>query len=113
MAFGLKKDGSAFTVLHSFHFPGGEDPLAGFIRDGFGNLFSTTWFGGDDGEGTVYKFENRNGQWIETILHSFLQSCSEGCEPEAGLTIDSNGNLFGTADVGGTRGRGIVFEVSP
>jgi uncharacterized repeat protein (TIGR03803 family) len=31
----------------------------------------------------------------------------------AGLTIDGNGNLYGTAEVGGSLGYGITFEMSP
>jgi len=34
-----------------------------------------------------------------------------GGKPRAGLTIDANGNLFGTTSVGGAFGLGTVFEI--
>jgi uncharacterized repeat protein (TIGR03803 family) len=44
------------TVLYSF--TGGADggqPYAGMVRDGQGNLYGTTHYGGADGAGTVFK----------------------------------------------------------
>src|SRR5207237_10155484 len=57
------------TVLHSFQ--GGTDggsPRAGVIRDGAGNLYGTTTYGGASGYGTVYRID-ASGQ--ETVLDSF------------------------------------------
>lgn len=47
-----------------------------------------------------------------TTLYSCTQggSCSFG--PTGPVIVDSNGNLFGTTQSGGTNGGGVVYEVS-
>lgn len=54
------------------------------------------------------------GAWAqtETILHTFTNG-SDGGSPYAGLAIDSKGNLYGTAQLGGSASAGAVFEISP
>ena len=48
----------------------------------------------------------------ETILYSFTGGADGGL-PMAGLVMDGQGNLFGTASTGGFDGFGVVFEVTP
>jgi uncharacterized repeat protein (TIGR03803 family) len=48
-----------------------------------------------------------------TILHSFGASPADGRHPQAGLIMDSAGNLYGTTYGGGTIGVGTVFKISP
>jgi len=48
----------------------------------------------------------------ETILHSFTNG-SDGGTPYYQLAIDGKGNLYGTAEGGGTDSGGVVFELSP
>ena len=45
-----------------------------------------------------------------TVLHDFTRG-KDGASPEVGLTIDGAGNLFGTANSGGSAGFGTVFEL--
>lgn len=87
-----------FTVLYSF--TGGTDggnPDAGLMRDAAGNLYGTTYAGGDlncippYGCGTVFKVD-KSGR--ETVLHSFTGS--DGFSPYAVLVRDPAGNLYGT-----------------
>ena len=47
-----------------------------------------------------------------TVLYNFAGS-SDGGDPYASLIRDSKGNLYGTADYGGTSFAGVVFEVAP
>ncbi|HEX4077303.1 MAG TPA: choice-of-anchor tandem repeat GloVer-containing protein [Rhizomicrobium sp.] len=47
-----------------------------------------------------------------TVLYNFAGS-SDGGDPFAGLIRDSAGNLYGTADYGGTAFAGAVFKVAP
>jgi uncharacterized repeat protein (TIGR03803 family) len=53
----------------------------------------------------------RSGGWDETLLYSFGGKNNDGYEPEAGLTWDYAGNLYGTAEMGGTHGDGTVYEL--
>jgi uncharacterized repeat protein (TIGR03803 family) len=49
----------------------------------------------------------------ETVLHSFAGG-SDGSAPEAGLTADQSGNLYGTTERGGrAKNWGIVFRLVP
>lgn len=47
-----------------------------------------------------------------TVLYNFAGS-SDGGDPYASLIRDSAGNLYGTADYGGTSFAGVVFKVAP
>src|SRR5580693_865347 len=73
-----------------------------------GNFYGTTTFGGTGGNGTVFKVTPAS---IETVLHSFA-GASDGAEPQAGLVQASDGNLYGTAQFGGTDSDGIVFKIT-
>jgi uncharacterized repeat protein (TIGR03803 family) len=53
-----------------------------------------------------------SAQPTEQILYSFTGGL-DGGEPQAGLVVDSKGNLFGTSSLGGTSCCGTVFELSP
>jgi len=48
----------------------------------------------------------------ETVLHAF-DPLPNGSTPQAALTTDSAGNLYGTTYSGGTYGGGTVFKVKP
>jgi uncharacterized repeat protein (TIGR03803 family) len=98
----------AETVLHAF--TGGADgqfPWASLVIDKHGNLFGTTAFGGDHGDGTVFALD-ANGK--ETVLHSFV-SATDGDAVIAPVILDPAGNLYGTAAEGGPHGDGTVFEI--
>jgi uncharacterized repeat protein (TIGR03803 family) len=91
--------------------PDGSIPTGGLIIDGVGNLYGTTGAGGRYGEGTVYKLTpTKGGTWSEAILYSF--SGADGLEPNAGVTRDQSGNLYGTTVNGGQYGRGVVFKLT-
>jgi len=64
-----------YTILHSFNGKsGGANPQTGVIRDGKGNLYGTTAFGGigpdtneDWGYGTVFQYASGLGPIVETV----------------------------------------------
>ncbi len=98
------------TVLHSF--TGGSDgsePMAGVIRDKAGNLFGTTFAGGDpSSSGIVFKLDAAGN---ETILHRFRER-GDGTGPQTAVIPDGKGNLYGTTSYGGSAGKGVVYEVA-
>ena len=96
------------TVLHSFNKANGENPSGSLIRDSAGDLYGTTYYGGASGNGTVFKLD-ANGK--ETLLHSFTGYPTDGGYPEAGLVMDTEGNLYGTTSSGGTSDYGTVFKL--
>jgi uncharacterized repeat protein (TIGR03803 family) len=96
------------SVLHNFS--GGQDgayPYDGLTEDAFGNFYGTTSSGGVAGQGAVYKLTNHNGSWILTPLHSFLGG-NDGAMPYAGVTVGSDGSLYGTTITGGLGGPGCM-----
>jgi uncharacterized repeat protein (TIGR03803 family) len=107
------RDGSwTENLIHSFSGADGEQPFAGLIFDQVGNLYGTTYQGGDGGSGTVFELSpNRDGTWTEKVLHSF--NGQDGEKPFAGLIFDAAGNLYGTTLYGGAEGYGAVFELAP
>jgi uncharacterized repeat protein (TIGR03803 family) len=101
----------ALTTLYSFESIDGVYPEGGVILDTAGNLYGTTYEGGFDNSGTVFKLTPGGGTWTETVVHSFGNG-QDGSTPDAGLIMDASGNLYGTTNEGGTYGYGTVFEVS-
>jgi hypothetical protein len=65
--------------------------------------------------GTVFQLTPAaGGLWSESILHNFGQSDQDGNYPgNAGLILDTSGNLYGTTNYGGTYAMGTVFELTP
>lgn len=101
------------TVLHSFVLnTDAEHPMGGVIMDSSGSLYGTTYNGGTNGTGTVFKLSPGASAYSESILHSFIGS-SDGANPDEGLVMDSSGNLYGTTYYGGTYGYGTVFKFTP
>jgi len=99
------------TVLHFFGPMDGFNPYAGVVFDPAGNLDGTTSRGGAYGRGAVFQLvPSGAGTWIEALLYSFDQR--NGDNPDAGVTVDSGGNLYGTAVGSGAHGFGIVFQLS-
>jgi len=100
-----------YTVLYSF--TGGADgsgPIAGVILDAAGNLYGTTYYGGAQGYGAVFKL-SPSGQ--ETVLYSFAGAgASDGANPFAGVTADAAGNLYGTTYGGGTGAAGVLYKLT-
>jgi uncharacterized repeat protein (TIGR03803 family) len=95
------------TVLYSFPFgTDGANPQGGVIRDAASNFYGTTYYGGTNGAGTVYKL-GPTGQ--ETVLHDF-SGLADGAYPQSSLILDSAGNLYGTARGGAARA-GVVYKV--
>ena len=49
-----------------------------------------------------------------TVLYNFCQqaNCKDGANPEADLTLDLAGNLWGTTRNGGANGFGTIFELT-
>jgi uncharacterized repeat protein (TIGR03803 family) len=99
------------TILHSFnddsYYDDGSFPAYGsLVRDAQGNLYGTTYAGGQWYLGIVYKIDSSG---TESILYNF--SGSDGMLPYGTLVRDTAGNLYGTTYLGGAFGDGIVFKL--
>jgi uncharacterized repeat protein (TIGR03803 family) len=111
--FKLNKDGSGYTVLHNFSVAGQDAlyPYGGLIVGQDGWLYGSTYRGGTNAEGTVFKI-NTNGTGY-AILHHFPSGSQDGYGPynEASLVQGANGTLYGTTYNGGSNGIGTVFTL--
>jgi len=58
-----------------------------------------------NGLGSVFKLARSNGAWTLTDLHDFAGG-SDGGLPYGSVAVDSAGNVFGTAVVGGSQNQG-------
>lgn len=92
------------------------------IMDSSGNIFGTTLNGGYPSSsggigsgGLVFELVRNpgNGKYTYQVLYKFCSalSCADGSQPDAGMIMDSDGNLYGTTWGGGAYGRGTVFEL--
>jgi uncharacterized repeat protein (TIGR03803 family) len=128
------------SVIHRFSlsksgFQDGMIPAGGLIMDSAGNLFGTTFLGGGHNEpvcqidgqqvfegcGTIFKLTpTANGKWSESFLHAFQDDTDGGLPEPDHLTMDAQGNLYGSASAGGKlvqsqnggfNSFGVVFEI--
>ena len=93
----------------------GSRPYGTLMPGGNGYLYGTTFYGGTNGNGTIFRFNTNNGAF--DVLHTFgavdvNYKNPDGANPYAGLTLGSNGIFFGTATYAGTNGNGTVFQIS-
>lgn len=114
--FELSPNGATWTKTTLYTFMGSDDgnfPAAGLVLDNQGNLYGTTYFGGEQYAGTVFELKRTSSGWRKETLHRF--NGTDGAWPDAGLVIDTQGNLLGTTLTGGTAGGygGTVFKLSP
>jgi uncharacterized repeat protein (TIGR03803 family) len=105
------------SVLYSFGAPlfsnpDGIAPIAGVIQAADGNFYGTTSNGGANSVGTVYMVTPAG---VESVLYSFTGSRSgnpstDGSYPFGGLILGTDGNFYGTTEVGGLYNEGIVYK---
>ena len=90
----------------------GENPQATLVQGANGNLYGTTFYGGQGNYGTLFKISTTGKL---TTIYNFcsLASCADGTDPQGGLVLATNGNFYGTTYVGGTYSAGTAFEITP
>lgn len=109
-----RPDGSwAETVLYAFTngFANGG-PLSRVAMDATGNLYGSTYGGGINGLGAVFKLTLSGGSWLYTSLHDFGGQ-NDGEFPVGNVLLDSHGNIYGTAVFGGLFNWGTAWEITP
>ncbi len=88
-------------------------PAAGVTLDFQANvLYGTSSMCGKGSNGTVFTIGPSKQL---TVLYSFCSQsgCADGANPLGALLEDASGNLYGTAENGGSNGYGVVFKITP
>jgi len=106
----LTTDGQLTSI---YTFPGGalgESPYSGLIEASDGNFYGSTYFGGLNGAGMIFKLMPDGGF---TGVHSF--DGSDGASPVAALLQGRDGSFYGTTSRDGGIGQvgGTVFRMTP
>jgi len=105
---------TAWTESVLYNFPTTNLPLSGgpaAVRKG--TYFGQTYGWGEGGYGSIFELtQTAGGAWTENILYTFTGGADGGAS-FGPLAIDKSGNLYGTAEIGGTNKMGVVFELSP
>jgi uncharacterized repeat protein (TIGR03803 family) len=107
----------SYSVLYKFAgTTDGAFPYGKLTKDSAGNLYGTTFSGGDTscnstgtppGCGVVFKLDKSNK---ETMLHKF--EGEDGLFPVAGVILDAKGNLYGGTLYGGASNYGTLYELN-
>ena len=109
--------GGMLTTIHSFcierRCTDGANPYATLIQVANGDFYGTTYNGGANSYGTVFKITPRGAL---TTLYSFCaqSGCTDGQYPYAGLVQATTGDFYGTTYFGGgANNGGTVFKITP
>jgi uncharacterized repeat protein (TIGR03803 family) len=115
--FGVTTTGTLATLYDFCSQPNcvdGAEPFSGLIQGSDGSLYGTNSADGEYNSGTAFRL-SMGGEL--TTLHQFClqgQNCTGGSQPYAALVQGSDGNFYGTTEIGGdSAGAGTIFELSP
>src|SRR5579863_9397337 len=100
-------------TLASFNSANGSKPTSSVALDSSGDLFGTTSQGGG-GDGTVFEIPRASidgGSPSLITLASF--NGGDGSGAGGSLSINSDGDIFGSASGGGSANQGTVFDFFP
>lgn len=100
----------AFSLMYQFAgAPDGSGPSGALVQGVDGNLYGITQFGGDvNGDGIVFQITTNSAY---TGLYTFTGG-ADGSGPAGGLIQDTNGILYGVANLGGVDGKGTIFQMT-
>jgi len=111
----------ALTTLYSFcsqsECMDGGNPQAGLVQATNGDFYGTTAYSAGNLGGTVFQITPSG---TLTTIYSFCSQsgCTDGLAPYGPLTQATNGDLYGTTQLGGANpgpgfGAGTIFKITP
>ncbi len=110
--------GGNYTFHLLLTIPGGAGNAINRVTlDSAGNVYEALQGGGAFGLGQVLKLTRSNSVWIYSDLHDFTGS-ADGKTAIGGVSLDTSGNVYGTATYGagtgcGGSGCGVVWAITP
>jgi uncharacterized repeat protein (TIGR03803 family) len=97
------------TTLISFTGINGMTPGASLLQGSDGNFYGTTNGGGVNNNGTVFKI-TPTGTFTTLVS---VNGTTDGANLDTPLVIGSDGNFYGTTDLGGSADSGTIFRMTP
>jgi uncharacterized repeat protein (TIGR03803 family) len=106
-------EGISFNTL--INLDGGADggnPAGSLVQGLDGNLYGTTWDGGANQGGTLFKISPSGN--LTTIYNFCSQAnCADGGSPAGPPVLGTDGNFYGITQSGGTASSGTAFKITP
>lgn len=115
--FKVTPAGVLTTLLESTTFTKGVTSTGGYPQGGIcaasdGSLYGTTFFGGEENFGTIFKLDASGNR--TTLIHfTGTGGMNRGSNPPSGLVLGSDGNFYGTTQNGGANDLGTIFKLTP
>jgi uncharacterized repeat protein (TIGR03803 family) len=105
--------GGSPEILYSFcpqnNCATGAEPGAGLIQAPNGKLYGVSSGGGSAKIGTIYSLTTSG---TLDLLYQFGTQTNDGINPQSPLTIDVDGNFYGSTYNGGATGYGTIYKIS-
>jgi uncharacterized repeat protein (TIGR03803 family) len=105
------------SIIMDFGHYRGHYPNGRLLMDSAGHLFATNELGGPPAHyiggrlGTAVELTRSGKSWTATVLHTF--DLVTGGFLTSGFIADKKGTLYGTTELGGDDGCGMVFSLEP
>jgi uncharacterized repeat protein (TIGR03803 family) len=101
-----------FTSVAGFNGTNGENPFYGsLIQAPNGNYYGTTHDGGKNSSGVVFEVTPA-GKLSDIYSFCSQTNCADGTDPWSALVLGSNGDFYGTTNIGGANNSGTVFKMT-
>ncbi|WP_207632522.1 choice-of-anchor tandem repeat GloVer-containing protein [Foetidibacter luteolus] len=97
------------TVIRSFTYAtDGGSPYGGLVLGKDGALYGMTYWGGANGDGTLFKITTAG---TFTVLRH-LKAATDGGSSQSELIQATDGNFYGMTNSGGANGNGTIFKLT-
>ncbi len=106
----------SFQVLWQFTAAAdGQLPMCTISADKDGLLYGTTFLGGINGLGTLFRLSQNlsTGVWAEEVLLSFGGELGGANQAAGGVIINPLGTVYGSSYGGGSHGSGTIYKATP
>jgi uncharacterized repeat protein (TIGR03803 family) len=128
-AYALQPNKNAWSEQAIYSFcpqedcPDGSSPYAPLLVDESGNLYGTTFEGGNQNGGVLFELSPNGGGWDESVLKNFGFRFHHLLRPFSGVAMNPAGDLIGFSQYGGNHpkfriacrrdGCGGIYSLSP
>jgi uncharacterized repeat protein (TIGR03803 family) len=96
------------VTLVTFNGANGAKPESGLVEGTDGNFYGTTYAGGLDGKGTIFRVSPEG-----TFKTLVAFNGANGANPKSALLLGKDGNFYGTTFNGGAANKGMLFSITP